>query len=321
MKKTTLLASMGIFATLAGGVQASAATNSWGNFHKTNQYFTVTNKNYKIYSDKSWHSSKNTAQYEKKTLKVKGYYDHQNGSRYLSLYNNKDKWVGYVNWKSGKTGTSPWGAKLKGSKPIATTHGNYSIYRNKDWSKCATGSDYKGKTVRVDGYYRHFNGNTYYSMKYKDKWIGYMNSKGSYNKKTNNVYQFALDRANAVAKKFGGRVISSYRPGDLDVYGTGHGNGLAVDISFGEAKKVNDAVWKKNKMVQDYIVKNYPGSTEYTITDNAVKGDKRGWNPTNYMAAIGMKCTSDRDIFKDPTNGHVNHICWHFEKPQDVFDF
>lgn len=24
---------------------------------------------------------------------------------------------------------------------------------------------------------------------------------------------------------------------DLDVYGTGHGNGLAVDISFGEAKK------------------------------------------------------------------------------------
>lgn len=82
MKKTTLLASMGIVATLAGGVQASAATNSWGNFHKTNQYFTVTNKNYKIYSDKSWHSSKNTAQYEKKTLKVKGYYDHQNGSRY-----------------------------------------------------------------------------------------------------------------------------------------------------------------------------------------------------------------------------------------------
>lgn len=317
--KTSLLLAGVIFAGATLGGHAEASTNNWGSIHKTTQYFTVTSGNYKIYSNKNWSSSKTSSSYKKTTLKVKGYYNHSNGNRYLSLYNNKDKWVGYVNWKAGKNVSSPWGSKLSGTKPISTTNGNYPIYSNKDWKKKTTGSAYKNKTVRVDGYYRHFNGNTYYSMKYNNNWIGYMNSKGSYNKKTNNVYQFALDRANQVAKKFGAKVISSYRSGDLDVYGTGHGNGLAIDLSVGEAKKVNDSVWKKNKEIQQYIVENYPTSTEYVITDNSAVG--RRWNTSNYMAYIGLEYKKESDLFKDPTQSHVNHVCWHFEKPQYVFDF
>lgn len=295
----------------AGTHQADAASKDWGSMHKTNRYFTVTNGNYKVYGNKDFDVKTSASRYKNSTVRVKGYYSHKNGNRYYSIYNNKNKWIGYVNWKAGKTTTSAWGTKLNGKKPIDTGNGNYTIYSNKDWKKSSSGSRYKGKLVRVDGYYHHFNGNRYYSMKYKGKWIGYMNRKGSYNKKTNGVYQFALDRANQVAKKYGAKIISSYRKDDLDYYGTGHGNGLAVDLSVGTAKKVNDSVWKKNMQIQNYIVSNYSASTEYTITDNRARGNY--WNTDNYVPKS--------QLFKDPTASHLNHVCWHFVTPQNLFNF
>lgn len=306
----TIVAFLGIIGTS----KAEAASADWGNFHKTNQYTTIMKDHYKIFTNKNFASSSTTSKYYKKTLKIKGYYNHKNGNRYYSLYNNKDQWVGYVNSGIGRTTTSPWGYKLEGNKPIDTGNGNYGIYRNKSWDKSSTGQNYKGKLVRVYGYYNHFNGNRYYSMKYNDNWIGYMNAKGSYNKQTNGVYQFALDRANQVAKRYGATINSTYRKGDLDYYGTGHGNGLAIDVTVGTAQKVNDSVWKKNQAIQNEIVNNYDYSTEYTITNNVAKGPF--WNDANYL---NVSRTSD--IFKNPTQGHVNHICWHFKKPQEIFKF
>lgn len=288
--------------------------SSWGVGYSTKQYGSYTRKDWSIYDNKSFKESDNLLKKGNKTYQVKRYYYHFNGNMYLSLYDKNNQWIGYINKKAGGLTNSPWGTKFKGEKPISLNK-NYPIYNNKNFHEVATGDKYKNELIRTMGYYNHFNGRRYYSMEINGDWIGYTNSDGTVNKKTNGVYQFVLDAAQEIQKKFGANLISGYREGDIDYYGTGHGNGLAVDLSVGTAQKKNDPIWKKNNAMRKYALEHYGNETEYIITNNSVLGDKYGWNPTDYLAAIGS------NAYKDPTQSHRNHMCWHFNRPQDIFDF
>lgn len=295
--------------------EAVKETNSsWGIAYSTKEYGSFPKKDWKIYNDKSYTPVGNMLESGNKTYRIKKYYQHFNGRVYYSLYNNKNKWVGYINKKAGLTSDSPWGRKFKGKKPVALKEG-YPIYNNHDFQQIAKSNQYHGDLIRVDGYYEHFDGKRYYSLRRDGKWIGYIDAKGAVNKKTNGVYQFVLDAAHEIQKKFGANLISGYREGDIDYYGTGHGNGLAVDLSVGTAEKKNDPIWKKNNAMRQYALEHYGNETEYIITNNSVLGDQHNWNPTDYLAAIGS------NAYKDPTQSHRNHMCWHFNRPQDIFDF
>lgn len=58
----------------------------------------ITKKNYSVWSNFGFKTEKhNTRNLLNKTFVAKGRYEHFNGSTYLSLYNDKDEWMGYLN--------------------------------------------------------------------------------------------------------------------------------------------------------------------------------------------------------------------------------
>lgn len=69
----------------------------FGDAHNKTQYITFMSKNYSMYKDQKFTKKGTTNSYYHKTLKAKSYYKHTNGSTYLSVYDNKNKWVGYIN--------------------------------------------------------------------------------------------------------------------------------------------------------------------------------------------------------------------------------
>ena len=64
------------------------------------EFVKITKKNYKLYKNFSWKTSK-TKVY-KKTYTAKYRYKHENGNKYLALYTKSGKFVGYINAKAAK---------------------------------------------------------------------------------------------------------------------------------------------------------------------------------------------------------------------------
>ncbi|WHA09145.1 C39 family peptidase [Enterococcus montenegrensis] len=143
-----------------------------------NFYVQITNKNYAIWSNFSWQQRAVSSRYYMKLLHVKVIYTHQNGANYYSLYNNQDKWVGYLNAAATKT-TPIQGSWHKMQKYVTISQPTWTIWNNfagKAKYKAATLSD---RVVKVTGYYTHFNGATYYSLyDNNNKWLGYLNAGG-----------------------------------------------------------------------------------------------------------------------------------------------
>ena len=71
-----------------------------------------------------------------------------------------------------------------------------------------------------------------------------------------------------MAKKFGVE-IGGYRPGDTDGMGTGHGDGLALDLMVGDNKALGDEI-------AHYVLANYKNlNVSYVIWQ------QRFWAPFN----------------------------------------
>src|SRR5699024_8561039 len=58
---------------------------------------TIKSKNYKIWQNFNWKKKDTSKNRYHEDLNAKGIYHHFNGSNYLSLYNDKGKWLGYIN--------------------------------------------------------------------------------------------------------------------------------------------------------------------------------------------------------------------------------
>ncbi|EOT40146.1 C39 family peptidase [Enterococcus dispar] len=163
--------------TTKSGAKKTAA-NTPIKAKKANFYIQITNKNYTIWSNFSWHKRAVSAIYINTLLHVKVVYLHQNGATYYSLYNNQDKWVGYLN--AGATKTVPiqglWHAT---TKYVTVTKPSWTIWNNFNGQAKYKAATLNNRVVKVSGYYKHFNGATYYSLyDNNNKWLGYLNAGG-----------------------------------------------------------------------------------------------------------------------------------------------
>ena len=148
-----------------------------GIHYKYGKFVTVKG-NYNLWRNFSWNNQTKASLYKGQTIEARGYYNHFNGSRYLSLYDNKGKWLGYINERGVNTEKSRGGAALAAKFNKKIVKRNYTIWQDFGFSKKkANSNQYLNQTLYVAVQYRHFNGSTYYSLyNSKNQWLGYINA-------------------------------------------------------------------------------------------------------------------------------------------------
>ncbi|MEG0550559.1 MAG: DUF4430 domain-containing protein, partial [Vagococcus sp.] len=148
-----------------------------GDYIKDGRYVTINKKGYNTWSNFNWKKRNSTDELVGETYQARGKYKHENGSTYLSLYDNDGKWHGYINEKAVNIGDGKQGAYIKDGRYVTITKGNYDIWSNFGWKKRNFSGDLLNQTFQARGRYKHMNGATYYSL-YNDKgeWQGYINA-------------------------------------------------------------------------------------------------------------------------------------------------
>ena len=159
----------------ATGVKDGAGKQ--GAYQSYGKYVTIKSNSYAIWRNFGW-SSKASGSFAGKTYLAKGIYNHFNGSKYLSLYDNQGKWVGYINASGTKVGNGKQGAYQTYNKYVTIKSNSYAIWKNFGWSSKASGT-FAGKIYLAKGIYHHFSGSKYVSLyDGNNKWVGYMNQNG-----------------------------------------------------------------------------------------------------------------------------------------------
>ena len=149
-----------------------------GTHQKHGKYVSIKG-NYDIWQDFDWKKSKSGSTYKNQTYEAREIYHHFNGSRYLSLYDNKGKWLGYINEWGTSSGNGDQGPHQNYGKYVSIK-GNYDIWEGFDWKKSKSGLNHKNQTFEARGIYHHFNGSRYLSLyDNKGKWLGYINEWGT----------------------------------------------------------------------------------------------------------------------------------------------
>lgn len=163
----------------ASGVTAgSGPQGAWLN---NDQYVTISKKDQTLWGNIDTFSSKkgNTTDVYQQTFHAKIVYNHIAGPRYYSLYDNNDKWIGYLNANSATVAAGPQGTWLSNNQYVTITKKDVTLWGdiNSFSSKKGTTSDLYQKTVLAQGKYNHFAKVVYYSL-YDNtgKWLGYLNS-------------------------------------------------------------------------------------------------------------------------------------------------
>ena len=86
---------------------AKVVSGRQGAYQSYGKNVTIRNNNYPIWRSFSW-SSKASGNHSGQTYLAKGVYHHFNGSRYLSLYDSKNKWIGYINARGTNDSHGNW---------------------------------------------------------------------------------------------------------------------------------------------------------------------------------------------------------------------
>lgn len=223
-----------------------ASKNNWGVKVSDAKYLTVMNSNYKRYDNQGFHEVGTTANYQYKTIQSNGYYNHYNGNRYYSLFDKEAQWLGYTNGNAFKVSESEWGTKINETKYFTLTDGNYNFYTKRDFKAQKKSSEYINKTLKVSGYYAHFNGQIYYSVSDNaGNWIGYINKNAG---KTQN---------NAWGTKINETKYFTLIDGDYNFY-------TKRDFS---AKKASKPYTNMTLKSTGYYA-HFNGQTYYSISDN-----------------------------------------------------
>ena len=149
-----------------------------GSFQSISKYVSIRG-NYTIWRNFKWEKRASASQYKNQTFQAKGIYYHFNGSRYLSLYNNQGKWMGYINEQGTSLAKGQQGVYRNYGRYISVV-GNYDFWQNFNWSSRVHSSKYQGQTFLAKGIYYHFNGSRYLSVyDNKGNWLGYLNTAGA----------------------------------------------------------------------------------------------------------------------------------------------
>lgn len=141
-----------------------------------NEYVTITNKYNSFWSDFTWKEQGKSADYYGKVLLSKGYYVHYNGMKYRSLYDNQNKWIGYINEGATKVVQNQVGLKQTENVYVTITNKTNNFWSDFTWKERGKSADYYGKVLLSKGYYVHYNGMKYRTLyDSNNKWIGYIN--------------------------------------------------------------------------------------------------------------------------------------------------
>lgn len=202
-----------------GVTLTSGAQGSW---QQLNKYVTVTSKNYTLWSSFSWNAKQKSSTLATKTYLAKGQYRHFNGSTYYSLYDNKNKWQGYLNVGGAKVANGQQGIWQKSGQQVILTKQNWSLWQNFSWKKKASSSSYRSKLFTAQGYYRHFNGSKYLSLyDEKGKWYGYINADAT---KTATSTKSKLSKVQTMLNK-------KYKAGNVGIY--------VMSLTDGQTAQIN----------------------------------------------------------------------------------
>lgn len=158
--------------------ETKKAQGEQGIFHSYDKYVVMTGT-HDVWDGFEWKNKKNGSEYKNQTFKASGIYYHFNGYRYLSLYNSKGTWIGYVNESGTKITSGAQGGYHPYSKYVHIK-GSYDIWSGFDWINKTSKTKYKNKILEAKGIYYHFDGSRYLSLyDNKGRWIGYMNESGA----------------------------------------------------------------------------------------------------------------------------------------------
>lgn len=160
--------------------QVSYAKDAQGHYLADGRYATITKKGYSIWSSFSWNKKDSSDAIYGKTYLVKGHYRHFNGSTYVSLYDQKNNWIGYLNQGAVQFTNNPQGIWQNCGKYVTITNKNYTLWSSFGWNPKQKSSKIFEKTYYAQGKYQHFNSDTYYSLyDNQNKWQGYLNTRGA----------------------------------------------------------------------------------------------------------------------------------------------
>lgn len=168
----------------------STGTGIQGAWLKTNGYATVTNTSYPL-----WHGffngqATNPAQV---TYHVTGQYHALTGETYLSLYDEKGHWRGYVNAKAVKFASGSQGAWLADTHYFKVLHSAYPFWKSFFKGQYGTTTSALSMTYHTNGRYHHLNGSIYFSVyDSANRWQGYLNANATAALTTAPVNGFAL---------------------------------------------------------------------------------------------------------------------------------
>lgn len=275
---------------IAGYVQDKATKERpWGfgdPYHKT-QYLTVMSQNFTTYQNQRFAKKGKTSAYYHQTLKAKTYYKHTNGNIYLSVYDKKNKWVGYVNADAGDLSNHAMGAKINETQYMGIAKTNYRFYKDLNLKKqTATTKTYRTTTLKSTGYYANYNGRRYDSVRSKDKWIGYVN-------------RDALKKTDSWGLAHGAKDYFTVLRDDYNVYAN----------RSGKKKGSSSKNYHKTYRVKTYY-KRYDGLTYYSFYDHhdkwqgytCSKAGKKGsspWGEKLNANKSGFVSSSNYYIYKD----------------------
>ncbi|WP_311818649.1 hypothetical protein [Enterococcus viikkiensis] len=179
-KYYSLYDNTGTFTGIVEEESISKAGNQGGIWHQTNQYITITKNDWTIWNGFNFSKGSSTKNLYQRTYRVTGYYHHFNGAKYLSVYDSKGIWKGYLNEGGAQVVSSPGGLWYGTNQYVTITKNNWTIWSDFNFSKGSSTKNLYQRTYRVTGYYHHFNGSKYFSVyDSKGKWLGYLNKDGT----------------------------------------------------------------------------------------------------------------------------------------------
>lgn len=154
------------------------SSHKGGTHWKNGNYVTITNKNFKLWNDLNFKKVRNTSKnLFNKTYHAKVHYNHHNGHRYYSLYNNKGKWMGYLNKDGATQGPNAGGSAIKNGKRVTIKKSNWVIWNDLKFKKRnGISTTIRGNSYTVRYHHNHFHGPRYMSIyNSRGQWIGYVN--------------------------------------------------------------------------------------------------------------------------------------------------
>ena len=153
-----------------------AAAGAQGDYISYGKYVTVTKANQTIFQNFAWQTRNNTSNVLNKTFLAKGMYQHTNGSRYLSLYDNQNNWLGYVKDDAVTVANGRQGTSTAYNKYVTLTRQNYPIWQNFSWVEKNNTTNLLHQTYLAKEVYQHFNGSRYLALYHDNQLIGYVNA-------------------------------------------------------------------------------------------------------------------------------------------------